>query len=219
MLLPTPICLEPDVQYSIDVYFSQPSEGQPLTHSHILVDSVSTTGLCGGLLPSQLSSMVILLLDSLVKCVLRSINIFVQIYFMNKCFCFIYRNKCVSYNTKLKCIVLFTITHSWFTEITYFLWKPPNNNCKSYRIVCASNSLKCFTYFIIQCSQQLYEGGTIIIPTLQITELRPRVTDLVSKESGTGVRPPDSRSQLGATAVFWHYRRLGEKLHLTVIIL
>ncbi|XP_003782634.1 laminin subunit beta-4 [Otolemur garnettii] len=40
MLLPTPICLEPDVQYSIDVYFSQPLEGESHTHSHILVDSL-----------------------------------------------------------------------------------------------------------------------------------------------------------------------------------
>ncbi|XP_057586299.1 laminin subunit beta-4 isoform X2 [Hippopotamus amphibius kiboko] len=40
MLLPTPICLEPDVQYSIDVYFSQPLEGGFQAHSHILVDSL-----------------------------------------------------------------------------------------------------------------------------------------------------------------------------------
>ncbi|KAG8508491.1 Laminin subunit beta-4 [Galemys pyrenaicus] len=40
VLLPTPICLEPDVQYSIDVYFSQPVEGGSHTHSHILVDSL-----------------------------------------------------------------------------------------------------------------------------------------------------------------------------------
>ncbi|KAK2096449.1 Laminin subunit beta-4, partial [Saguinus oedipus] len=39
MLLPTPICLEPDVQYSIDVYFSQPLKGESHAHSHILVDS------------------------------------------------------------------------------------------------------------------------------------------------------------------------------------
>ncbi|XP_070280772.1 laminin subunit beta-4 [Myotis yumanensis] len=44
VLLPTPICLEPDVQYSIDVYFSQPLEGGSHAHSHILVDSL-------GLLP------------------------------------------------------------------------------------------------------------------------------------------------------------------------
>ncbi|VTJ78438.1 Hypothetical predicted protein, partial [Marmota monax] len=37
-LLPTPICLEPEVQYSIDVYFFQPLESH--THSHILVDSL-----------------------------------------------------------------------------------------------------------------------------------------------------------------------------------
>ncbi|KAI5194349.1 Laminin Subunit Beta-4 [Manis pentadactyla] len=49
VLLPTPICLEPDVQYSIDVYFSQPSEGRPLAHSHILVDSL-------GLIP-QINSL------------------------------------------------------------------------------------------------------------------------------------------------------------------
>uniref|UniRef100_A0A4W2F3V8 Laminin subunit beta 4 n=1 Tax=Bos indicus x Bos taurus TaxID=30522 RepID=A0A4W2F3V8_BOBOX len=47
MLLPTPICLEPDVQYSLDVYFSQPLEGRLKAHSHILVDSVSTTKPCG----------------------------------------------------------------------------------------------------------------------------------------------------------------------------
>uniref|UniRef100_A0A8C6DLD4 Laminin subunit beta 4 n=1 Tax=Moschus moschiferus TaxID=68415 RepID=A0A8C6DLD4_MOSMO len=47
MLLPTPICLEPDVQYSLDVYFSQPLEGRFKAHSHILVDSVSTTEPCG----------------------------------------------------------------------------------------------------------------------------------------------------------------------------
>ncbi|XP_035866682.1 laminin subunit beta-4 isoform X1 [Phyllostomus discolor] len=41
MLLPTPICLEPDVQYFIDVYFSQSLEGGPYAHSHILVDSLS----------------------------------------------------------------------------------------------------------------------------------------------------------------------------------
>uniref|UniRef100_A0A7N5K8M0 Laminin subunit beta 4 n=1 Tax=Ailuropoda melanoleuca TaxID=9646 RepID=A0A7N5K8M0_AILME len=40
VLLPTPICLEPDVQYSIDVYFSQPLEGGSHAHSHILVDSL-----------------------------------------------------------------------------------------------------------------------------------------------------------------------------------
>uniref|UniRef100_A0AC11BPP5 Uncharacterized protein n=1 Tax=Ovis aries TaxID=9940 RepID=A0AC11BPP5_SHEEP len=39
VLLPTPICLEPDVQYSLDVYFSQPLEGRFKAHSHILVDS------------------------------------------------------------------------------------------------------------------------------------------------------------------------------------
>ncbi|KAK2499442.1 hypothetical protein MC885_018429, partial [Smutsia gigantea] len=49
VLLPTPICLEPDVQYSIDVYFSQPLEGRPHTHSHILVDSL-------GLIP-QINSL------------------------------------------------------------------------------------------------------------------------------------------------------------------
>ncbi|XP_069317964.1 laminin subunit beta-4 [Eulemur rufifrons] len=49
MLLPTPICLEPDVQYSIDVYFSQPLEGESHTHSHILVDSL-------GLIP-QINSL------------------------------------------------------------------------------------------------------------------------------------------------------------------
>ncbi|KAM8764549.1 LOW QUALITY PROTEIN: laminin subunit beta-4 [Rhynchonycteris naso] len=38
VLLPTPICLEPDVQHSIDVC-SQPLEGASHTHSHILVDS------------------------------------------------------------------------------------------------------------------------------------------------------------------------------------
>uniref|UniRef100_A0A8D2JSJ1 Laminin subunit beta-1 n=1 Tax=Sciurus vulgaris TaxID=55149 RepID=A0A8D2JSJ1_SCIVU len=47
MLLPTPICLEPDVQYSVDVYFFQPLESQ--AHSHILVDSL-------GLIP-QISSL------------------------------------------------------------------------------------------------------------------------------------------------------------------
>ncbi|XP_006882698.1 PREDICTED: laminin subunit beta-4 [Elephantulus edwardii] len=40
MLLPTPICLEPGIQYSIDVYFSQPMEGESHAHSHILVDSL-----------------------------------------------------------------------------------------------------------------------------------------------------------------------------------
>uniref|UniRef100_A0A452UH64 Laminin subunit beta 4 n=1 Tax=Ursus maritimus TaxID=29073 RepID=A0A452UH64_URSMA len=40
VLLPTPICLEPDVQYSIEVYFSQPLEGGSHAHSHILVDSL-----------------------------------------------------------------------------------------------------------------------------------------------------------------------------------
>uniref|UniRef100_A0A2K6GEB6 Laminin subunit beta 4 n=1 Tax=Propithecus coquereli TaxID=379532 RepID=A0A2K6GEB6_PROCO len=45
MLLPTSICLEPDVQYSVDVYFSQPLEGESHAHSHILVDSVSITEL------------------------------------------------------------------------------------------------------------------------------------------------------------------------------
>ncbi|XP_073921097.1 laminin subunit beta-4 isoform X3 [Castor canadensis] len=39
--LPTAICLEPDVQYSIDLHFSQPLEGGPYTHPHILVDSLS----------------------------------------------------------------------------------------------------------------------------------------------------------------------------------
>ncbi|MBZ3884468.1 Laminin subunit beta-4 [Sciurus carolinensis] len=47
MLLPTPICLEPDVQYSVDVYFFQPLESH--AHSHILVDSL-------GLIP-QISSL------------------------------------------------------------------------------------------------------------------------------------------------------------------
>ncbi|XP_055974528.1 laminin subunit beta-4 [Sorex fumeus] len=49
MLLPTTICLEPDVQYSIDVYFSQSLEGGSHAHSHILVDSL-------GLIP-QISSL------------------------------------------------------------------------------------------------------------------------------------------------------------------
>ncbi|XP_046526448.1 laminin subunit beta-4 isoform X1 [Equus quagga] len=49
VLLPTPICLEPDVQYSIDVYFSQPLEGRSHAHSHILVDSL-------GLIP-QINSL------------------------------------------------------------------------------------------------------------------------------------------------------------------
>ncbi|XP_007943246.1 laminin subunit beta-4 [Orycteropus afer afer] len=49
MLLPTPICLEPDVQYSIDVYFSHPLEEESHTHSHILVDSL-------GLIP-QINSL------------------------------------------------------------------------------------------------------------------------------------------------------------------
>ncbi|XP_021791861.2 laminin subunit beta-4 [Papio anubis] len=49
MLLPTPICLEPDVQYSIDVYFSQPLERESYTHSHVLVDSL-------GLIP-QINSL------------------------------------------------------------------------------------------------------------------------------------------------------------------
>ncbi|KAB0342537.1 hypothetical protein FD754_019463 [Muntiacus muntjak] len=49
MLLPTPICLEPDVQYSLDVYFSQPLEGRSKAHSHILVDSL-------GLIP-QINSL------------------------------------------------------------------------------------------------------------------------------------------------------------------
>lgn len=35
MLLPTPICLEPDVQYSIDVYFPQPLEGEFQAHAHV----------------------------------------------------------------------------------------------------------------------------------------------------------------------------------------
>uniref|UniRef100_A0A8C3WP70 Laminin subunit beta 4 n=1 Tax=Catagonus wagneri TaxID=51154 RepID=A0A8C3WP70_9CETA len=49
VLLPTPICLEPDVRYSIDVYFSQPLEGGLQAHSHILVDSL-------GLIP-QINSL------------------------------------------------------------------------------------------------------------------------------------------------------------------
>ncbi|CAM9901061.1 unnamed protein product [Rangifer tarandus platyrhynchus] len=49
MLLPTPICLEPDVQYSLDVYFSQPLEGSFKAHSHTLVDSL-------GLIP-QINSL------------------------------------------------------------------------------------------------------------------------------------------------------------------
>ncbi|KAM6202282.1 laminin subunit beta-4 [Rhynchocyon petersi] len=49
MLLPTPICLEPDTHYSIDVYFSQPLEGEAHAHSHILVDSL-------GLIP-QINSL------------------------------------------------------------------------------------------------------------------------------------------------------------------
>ncbi|XP_012576215.1 PREDICTED: laminin subunit beta-4 [Condylura cristata] len=40
VLLPTPICLEPNTKYSIDVYFSQPLEGRSHAHSHILVDSL-----------------------------------------------------------------------------------------------------------------------------------------------------------------------------------
>uniref|UniRef100_M3Z3G3 Laminin subunit beta 4 n=1 Tax=Mustela putorius furo TaxID=9669 RepID=M3Z3G3_MUSPF len=40
VLLPTTICLEPDVQYSIDVHFSRPLEGGPHAQSHILVDSL-----------------------------------------------------------------------------------------------------------------------------------------------------------------------------------
>nr|XP_004652732.2 laminin subunit beta-4 [Jaculus jaculus] len=48
-LLPTPICLEPDVLYSIDLYFSQPLEGESQARPHILVDSL-------GLIP-HLSSL------------------------------------------------------------------------------------------------------------------------------------------------------------------
>uniref|UniRef100_A0A8D1WJW3 Laminin subunit beta 4 n=1 Tax=Sus scrofa TaxID=9823 RepID=A0A8D1WJW3_PIG len=55
VLLPTPICLEPDVRYSIDVYFSQPLEGGLQAHSHILVDSVSITEPCGFFLSSLFS--------------------------------------------------------------------------------------------------------------------------------------------------------------------
>ncbi|XP_008050704.1 laminin subunit beta-4 [Carlito syrichta] len=49
VLLPTSICLEPDAQYSIDIYFSQPLEGESHAHSHILVDSL-------GLIP-QINSL------------------------------------------------------------------------------------------------------------------------------------------------------------------
>ncbi|XP_060052389.1 laminin subunit beta-4 [Erinaceus europaeus] len=49
VLLPIPICLEPDIQYSIDIYFSQPLEGGAHTHSHILIDSL-------GLIP-QINSL------------------------------------------------------------------------------------------------------------------------------------------------------------------
>ncbi|KAF6301811.1 laminin subunit beta 4 [Rhinolophus ferrumequinum] len=49
VLLPTPICLEPDTQYSIDVYFSQPLQGRSHAHSYILVDSL-------GLIP-QINSL------------------------------------------------------------------------------------------------------------------------------------------------------------------
>nr|XP_031310540.1 laminin subunit beta-4-like [Camelus dromedarius] len=40
VLLPTAICLEPNVQYSIDISFSLPSEGELRAPSHILVDSL-----------------------------------------------------------------------------------------------------------------------------------------------------------------------------------
>lgn len=52
--LPTPICLEPDVRYSIDVYFSQPLEGELQAHSHILVDSVSITEPVGSSFATEL---------------------------------------------------------------------------------------------------------------------------------------------------------------------
>uniref|UniRef100_A0A669P238 Laminin subunit beta-1 n=1 Tax=Phasianus colchicus TaxID=9054 RepID=A0A669P238_PHACC len=40
-LLQTPVCLEPGTQYSVDVYFSQPSASDPKAKPFILIDSVS----------------------------------------------------------------------------------------------------------------------------------------------------------------------------------
>lgn len=40
-LLQTPVCLEPGTEYSVDVYFSQPSASGPKAKSFILIDSVS----------------------------------------------------------------------------------------------------------------------------------------------------------------------------------
>uniref|UniRef100_A0A8B9D856 Laminin subunit beta 4 n=1 Tax=Anser cygnoides TaxID=8845 RepID=A0A8B9D856_ANSCY len=42
-LLQTPVCLEPGTEYSVDVYFSQPSASGPKAKSFILIDSVSNT--------------------------------------------------------------------------------------------------------------------------------------------------------------------------------
>ncbi|XP_074124432.1 laminin subunit beta-4 isoform X1 [Sminthopsis crassicaudata] len=39
-LFATPVCLEPDIQYSIDVHFSQPFIMNSQTHGHILIDSL-----------------------------------------------------------------------------------------------------------------------------------------------------------------------------------
>ncbi|XP_010021082.1 PREDICTED: laminin subunit beta-4, partial [Nestor notabilis] len=48
-LLQTPVCLEPGTEYSVDVYFSQPSASDPKAKSFILIDSL-------GLIP-RISSM------------------------------------------------------------------------------------------------------------------------------------------------------------------
>lgn len=42
-LLQTPVCLEPGTEYSVDVYFSQPSASDPKAKSFILIDSVSSS--------------------------------------------------------------------------------------------------------------------------------------------------------------------------------
>lgn len=42
-ILQTPVCLEPGTEYSVDVYFSQPSDSDPKAKSFILIDSVSSS--------------------------------------------------------------------------------------------------------------------------------------------------------------------------------
>lgn len=132
MLLPTPICLEPDVQYSVDVYFSQPLQGGSHAPSHILVDSVSITELWGWVPPSKLSSVIVLLFDS-------------SEMFLQK-----YEYKCIYFSTKIIC----SLQKSPNSNYKSYAFATPITICSALHIV--NNST------VVLQSQQLYKVGAVL---------------------------------------------------------